>query len=734
MGKKKFKHKYGAGEGGKKRTDAKVTKAPKASTNRRQKPTKKATTSHWLRNTLLPKNKMEVQLKAVMEEIHEREKLTEDDFAKVKSSIVAQSYGLFVLSAIWTGLSFYLLFEQKFDPTSATVQAAVGCVALLANLLGVLGAKFESDNMLISYLSLMTCLVLITLLVGTFGLVSTEQNVRAYELARERGSSLALTSTVTPEQLRMLSYIIGAMSIIQVPLQGYSVKNAGRMLTTMRAVTNFMETLTILMFPIGCIFIAGGVFIVQNLQDPTSAITALFVFAIGCGIIMLSVLGYFGTLIHSRGMLLLFQWPVLISIIFLFGFGIWATIQADQVKMSLDTYWEDIRRFLPSTFEGRYDKVLFGAFVETNLQMMAFGCFYTGIFFLFCSFGAGLMRQEIKTEHHILKAEEKKLMQILNAEEIAREQHQSVQRLEQQGLTHAQATRQTEVKYNKDKISHMRKFERAHKSEIHKRWKAAWTNGSKFTRSMTKVGCAMVCLILIVVVACGLAFLVYASFCEDLQSICAIQTMTPKMTLPTMINVNNKYRRGTINFGSGGNANAFPEIDSIVDATESNKAVAFMMKSCSLDEGYQQGVATQNEDIPGIINYDIQTVPDPQQFFGVDKSCQKSKIGIAIPSLLVPRVNVTTEGMLNVVGSQTLMLRELALKGITAGATLTKLNIDYTIREDDNLHRAVYINSDLGELKIGDSDEKDACTAWEGNAYTHGRAHDAECPNKIRCR
>ena len=70
----------------------------------------------------------------------------------------------------------------------------------------------------------------------------------------------------------------------------------------MRAVTNFMETLTILMFPIGCIFIAGGVFIIQNLQDPTSAITALFIFAIGCGIIMLAVLGYFGTVIHSRGM------------------------------------------------------------------------------------------------------------------------------------------------------------------------------------------------------------------------------------------------------------------------------------------------------------------------------------------------------------------------------------------------------------------------------------------------
>ena len=62
-------------------------------------------------------------------------------------------------------------------------------------------------------------------------------------------------------------------------------------------------------------------------------------------------------------MLLMFQWPVLISIIFLFAFGVWASVQADVVKQTLETQWEDIRKFLPTTFEGRYDKVLFGEFL-----------------------------------------------------------------------------------------------------------------------------------------------------------------------------------------------------------------------------------------------------------------------------------------------------------------------------------------------------------------------------------
>lgn len=66
--------------------------------------------------------------------------------------------------------------------------------------------------------------------------------------------------------------------------------------------------------------------------------------------------------------------------------------------------------------------------------------------------------------------------------EQRREEQQSVMRLEQSGLSHSQAVQQSSIKYKKNKIGHMRKFERAHKSEIHKRWKKAWKNGSQFSR------------------------------------------------------------------------------------------------------------------------------------------------------------------------------------------------------------------------------------------------------------
>lgn len=735
MAKTKFKKKYAKGSseaatGNKKKTRSDAA-APKASAAARPKPKKKAAQSNatWLRNTLLPKAKMDVQLGQLMETLHDREKLTDEDFKQVKASVVHQSYWLFALSAVWTGLSFYLVFEQKFDPMSATVQAAVGCAALLANLMGVLGAKFESDNLLTTYLSLMTCLVLVTLLVGGYGILSTEYNVRKYELALQRGSSLALSSTVTPDNLRLLSYVTGAVSVLQVPLQGYAVKNAGRMLTTMRAVTNFMETLTILMFPIGCMFIAGGVFIVQNLQDQTAAITALFIFAVGCGIISLAVLGYFGTTIRSRGMLLMFQWPVLLSIIVLFAFGVWATIQADVVKQELDTYWVDIRRFLPTTFEGRYDRVLFGDFISTYLQTIAFMCFYIGIFFLFCSFGAGLMRQEIKTEHAILKAAEKQLTISLQKEEVLREEMQSVRRLEVEGLSHSEAVQQTQQKYNANKQAHLKKFQRAHKSEIHKQWKKAWKNGDKFARCMTKIGCCSVCIVLIVVVACGLAFLVYASFCETLDSTCEKQYLTPKFKQPEFIRIANTYKRGVIVLGSGANKNAFGLIDTKVnDNSNGNKDVTLGMNSCSLDAGYEKGGFAITEESPHL-NIAINAVADPQQFFGVDKSCQKAFVGVAIPENLLPVVNITSESNLKIAGSKTFALRELSLEGVNAAADINQLHITYTTRNDDPLHRAMNVNSDLGEVSVNGKCAKFSSS----NIYDHGTASDAECDNTITC-
>ena len=101
----------------------------------------------------------------------------------------------------------------------------------------------------------------------------------------------------------------------------------------------------------------------------------------------------------------------------------------------------------------------------------------------------------------------------------------------------------------------------------------------------------------------------------------------------------------------------------------------------------------------------------------------------AVPADVVPRINVTIESGLQIVGSETFLLKELNLNGVNAAASINRLQIRYTIREDDPLHRAVHFNSDLGEIKINGKCAKLSDT----KIYEHGEPSDAECDNTFLC-
>ena len=131
---------------------------------------------------------------------------------------------------------------------------------------------------------------------------------------------------------------------------------------------------------------------------------------------------------------------------------------------------------------------------------------------------------------------------------------------------------------------------------------------------------------------------------------------------------------------------------------------------------------------------------DPQMFFGVDKSCQQSLTGIAVPATLLPRLNITTQSMVRVVGSNQFGLRELIIVGKNAEAIMNKVMINYVPREDDEKHHALYSNSDLGDIKIHGKCQifpcpsgSETCGSKAALLYIHGKSSDAECDNVISC-
>lgn len=113
---------------------------------------------------------------------------------------------------------------------------------------------------------------------------------------------------------------------------------------------------------------------------------------------MLSLLGCFGVTIESRGLLRVFMYLVFLLSLGFFAFGILALVQSSLLITNLTNKWNTIRRFLPPTFSGKYDKEQFKIFLETNLLLLGFGALCVGLL-LFIQWYASLrLRRSIKEE------------------------------------------------------------------------------------------------------------------------------------------------------------------------------------------------------------------------------------------------------------------------------------------------------------------------------------------------
>ena len=732
---------------------------PRLSTSSRS-----STISKFLFETLIPKQTMQIELDDLMSTLHQREKVSEQDFSIVKEKVFYFCFLSVTISSICTFLSFLLLFDTKQIKTSApTLQLIVGFVSLTTNLIGAIGAKFESDRLLNSFLSLTTCLVLLTLLISTFSIISTEQMVRKYELAQQQQQS--------SYDIRTLSYSIGIISICLIPLQCLAVTHASKMLTTMKAVENFVETLTLLMFPIGCMFISGGIYIIQNVADSTTGGAALFMFIIGCFVIILSALGYFGVKIPSRGLLLLFQWIVLISTVILFFLGLWSLFGAEEVLYELDQSWESTRIYLPPTFQGRYDRLLFNEFIKTNLQMMSIGILYTALFFLLCALGAGLMRQEIATEKIILQEAERTLLLKLDVEERQLEEKKQMKIFIEQGMSEEQAMIHTFDMFETAalKIAHYKTFSNKHRGELHALWQKNWSKGSIENRQCVKCGCFGIFIALTIIVGCIVSFLVYTSFCEGLSSSCVTQIQTDQISTTTMnsmerttktMYLNNTYTRGTIEIIHFKQEQENIKKTENIEIEKNKNAIQLALTSCSLDDAYKKGSIEGSS-----LKYWIRPVANPSTYFGADKTCQVGKLKVHIPKSVTPfmHVHIETETTVNVHGTLMdaalddsttelvdttsprvpLLLHGLSIQGKRANINLNAVSVHkyYTSLDQkdevsfevssqyNEYNRVVQIYSDLGSVNVKGT----KCIPDSSHLYTHGLIGNTShsCSNRI---
>ncbi len=132
---------------------------------------------------------------------------------------------------------------------------------------------------------------------------------------------------------------------------------------------------------------------------------AFALFVLGLFVIMLSLLGCFGVTIESRGLLRVFMYFVFLLSLGFFAFGIVALVQSSLLITNLTNKWSTIRRFLPPTFSGKYDKEQFKIFLETNLLLLGFGALCVGLLLFIQWYASVRLRRSIKEEHELEDAE-----------------------------------------------------------------------------------------------------------------------------------------------------------------------------------------------------------------------------------------------------------------------------------------------------------------------------------------
>ncbi len=152
----------------------------------------------------------------------------------------------------------------------------------------------------------------------------------------------------------------------------------------------------------------------------SAPVAAFAIFIMGVVIIMISVIGSFAVQIESRGLLRLMMIIVFVFAVLFIGFGAAGLIQvrpwhhclclssahvysllhcgfvalaccgdshvsvvcitqSNTLLTTLSNKWDTIRRFLPPTFAGKYDKHQFEVFLEANLLLLGFLSLCTGL-------------------------------------------------------------------------------------------------------------------------------------------------------------------------------------------------------------------------------------------------------------------------------------------------------------------------------------------------------------------
>lgn len=155
--------------------------------------------------------------------------------------------------------------------------------------------------------------------------------------------------------------------------------NVVRLVTPVKAFSVLLQATSIAMLPLGAGLMAAAAYMADTAASIEAPYAAFAVFIMGFFVVILTTIGCVGTALQSRGIMQIFLVLIVLSSLVFAAFGAAAFAEADRVQAELTDNWEQVRKVLPPTFGGKYDKEQFERFVQDNLNVLGFMSLCTAV-------------------------------------------------------------------------------------------------------------------------------------------------------------------------------------------------------------------------------------------------------------------------------------------------------------------------------------------------------------------
>ena len=160
----------------------------------------------------------------------DREHMQPDVLKKVLHGLKCWNIIMMCYAAILTGYALYASSSPYGQPWSLLIQAACGTVVFFIGFLGCIGAKMQSERLLLIYFAIIVIDAIILFCSGGFTLFLLETSTESTVLDDDN-SAAALEGLAT---LKINMIIVSVMSLIFVPVQLWVLRDVEKLVSMRR--------------------------------------------------------------------------------------------------------------------------------------------------------------------------------------------------------------------------------------------------------------------------------------------------------------------------------------------------------------------------------------------------------------------------------------------------------------------------------------------------------------------